>query len=48
MSWGTEAGVTLSIRVKEGRRRIVMGVVDGSVEESREGRAILEAESMSF
>ncbi len=30
MSWGTEVGVTSSIRVKEGRRSIVVGLVDGS------------------
>ncbi len=47
MSWRTVAGVTLSMKVKAGRRRMVVGRCFGG-EGSWEGRGRSEAESMSF
>lgn len=50
-SSGTETGVTFSMNMKEGRRRTVVGWVEGSeVLESEwaSGRGMLEAESISL
>jgi hypothetical protein len=49
MSSGTVSGVTFSIKVKAGRRRMVVGVRAGEIEfEVRDGRGMLDADSMSF
>ena len=51
ISLGTEAGVTFSTIMKEGRRRTAVGWVEGSEVRESEwvcGRGMLEAESISL
>lgn len=45
---GTDVGVTLSMKVKAGRRSMVVGREAGGSEVWSEGRGMLDAESMSF
>ena len=45
---GTVAGVTLSIKVKAGRRRTVVGAVAAGWSSCSGGRGMFEAESISF
>ncbi len=48
ISCGTESGVTLSMKVKAGKRSMVVGRDGGGSELWSEGRGMLEADSMSF